>query len=223
MNEGVRGGNGEDCFFFSFFLSLSFFFFLKTVPRLSLLIRATRRSSSRARAPFRSRQFIGSDSHEPRLRVHKLTSRTSVGVLDSCCSLVLFAALAALSCWYCWPCCRLLVSTRSICSWHALKQSWNREITDVESWVMAWHLMSQVSGQHERLSSLALVNFSGISSNNELHPEAKKFICGNFKCKTPSAPNNYLFFAVACFCSCTNIMCVTTQSGTICLLSHNRF
>lgn len=65
-------------------------------------------------------------------RVHKLTSRTSVGVLDSCCSLVLFAALAALSCWYCWPCCRLLVSTRSICSWHALKQSCNREITDVK-------------------------------------------------------------------------------------------
>lgn len=139
-----RGGcNGEDRFFsFSFFLSL---FCFETVPRLSLLIRATRWSSSRARVrPVRSRQFIGSDSHEPRLRVHKLTSRTSVGVLDSCCSLVLFAALAALSCWYCWPCCRLLVSTRSICSWHALKQSWNREITVVKSWVMVWHLMSQV-------------------------------------------------------------------------------
>lgn len=62
--------------------------------------------------------------------VHKLTSRTSVGVLDwSCCSLALLPALTPLSCRYCWPCCRLVVSTRSICSWHALKQSWNKKVS----------------------------------------------------------------------------------------------
>lgn len=60
--------------------------------------------------------------------VHKLTSRTSVGVLDwSCCSLALLPALIPVSCRYCWPCCRLAASTRSICSWHALKQSWNEK------------------------------------------------------------------------------------------------
>lgn len=59
--------------------------------------------------------------------VHKLTSRTSVGVLDwSCCSLALLPALTPVSCRYCWPCCRLVASTRSICSWQALKQSWNK-------------------------------------------------------------------------------------------------
>lgn len=107
--------------------------------------------------PVCSRQFIGPDSHEPRLRVHKLTSRTSVGVLDSCCSLVLFAALAALSCWYCCPCCRLLVSTRSICSWHALKQSWNREITDVKSWVIVLHLLSQIQATYKGLTGFKVI------------------------------------------------------------------
>lgn len=64
--------------------------------------------------------------------VHKLTSRTSVGVLDwSCCSLALLPALIPVSCRYCWPCCRLVASTRSICSWHALKQSWNKKGSDV--------------------------------------------------------------------------------------------
>lgn len=61
--------------------------------------------------------------------VHKLTSRTSVGVLDwSCCSLALLPALTPVSCRYCWPCCRLAASTRSICSWHALRQSWNKRV-----------------------------------------------------------------------------------------------
>lgn len=60
--------------------------------------------------------------------VHKLTSRTSVGVLDwSCCSLALLPALTPVSCRYGWPCCRLVASTRSICSWHALKQSWEQK------------------------------------------------------------------------------------------------
>lgn len=60
--------------------------------------------------------------------VHKFTSRTSVGVLDwSCCSLALFPALILASCWYCWPCCRLAASTRSICSWQALRQSCNEK------------------------------------------------------------------------------------------------
>lgn len=64
--------------------------------------------------------------------VHKFTSRTSVGVLDwSCCSLALFPALILASCWYCWPCCRLVASTRSICSWQALRQSCNKKESDI--------------------------------------------------------------------------------------------
>lgn len=63
---------------------------------------------------------------------HKLTSRTSVGVLDwSCCSRALLPALTPDSCRCCWSCCRLVVSTRSICSWHALRQSWNKRGSDV--------------------------------------------------------------------------------------------
>lgn len=65
------------------------------------------------------------DSHElcAAMGVHRLTSRTSVGVLDwSCCSLALLPAWTPMSCGPCW---RLAASTRSICSWHALRQSWN--------------------------------------------------------------------------------------------------
>lgn len=42
----------------------------------------------------------------------------------------------------------------------------------------------------------------------------------NVKKKTtppPTPPNCNLFFDVACFCPCTNIMCLPTQSGKICV------
>lgn len=76
--------------------------------------------------------------------LHKLTSRTSVGVLDwsCCCSCDLLPAFAPpdrLSC------CRLAARTRSICSWHARKHSWKHT-----------HTHARTMGQCQNFSSLCV-------------------------------------------------------------------
>lgn len=63
------------------------------------------------------------------LVVHKLTSRTSVGVEDWSSSSRPFPLGPLCVCWCCCCCClpsrRLLNNTRSICSWHSLRTSCN--------------------------------------------------------------------------------------------------
>ena len=81
-----------------------------------------------------SHEFI--DRHHPECAVameaQRLTSRTSVGVLDwACCSMALLPArLDPVSLLSWWQSLRLLARTLSICSWQARRQSCN---TDTQS------------------------------------------------------------------------------------------
>ena len=71
--------------------------------------------------------FVNPKQWRP-LVVHKLTSRTSVGVEDWSNSSRAFPLGPLCVCWCCCCCClpsrRLLNNTRSICSWHSLRTSW---------------------------------------------------------------------------------------------------
>lgn len=71
--------------------------------------------------------FVNPKQWHP-LVVHKLTSRTSVGVEDWSNSSRPFPLGPLCVCWCCCCCClpsrRLLNNTRSICSWHSLRTSW---------------------------------------------------------------------------------------------------
>lgn len=131
----------------------------KRKTRNFIFLKVHRLSRHRSRGyPHACSALVSSlvDSHELCVSqvvggVHKLTSRTSVGVLDwSCCSLALFPALTLVSCWHCWPCCRLVASTRSICSWHALRQSWNKKDMPTPQlyfyWTALTHRLNEQTG-----------------------------------------------------------------------------
>lgn len=70
--------------------------------------------------------FVNPERRRP-LVVHKLTSRTSVGVEDWSSSSTPFLLEPICVCWCCCCCCRpsrrLLSKTRSICSWHSFRTS----------------------------------------------------------------------------------------------------
>lgn len=101
--------------------------------------------------------------------VHKLTSRTSVGVLDwSCCSLALLPALTPVSCRYCWPCCRLVASTRSICSWHALKQSWNKGESAVVTHAHLNYMFACVKMHLRQVNCLQNSLYKGVKLGNQI-------------------------------------------------------